>query len=223
MLSLLVLLSFGAAPNELAPFDAPMPSLGKVLEPEKGGGYPSNERVVPAPLPQCELRHVVKVSHLVRQLSSLAQPWSEWLDKTPGEEAALFGKRGEWSGRLEAVGRAPVGTQGACAALPERPASAPKRLCKLSTARAQGEHWVVAKGRPLAVVQVKPPRASAAQPCTPRLLATLFAPSGEAFLHFEVDEAGLALARLVGKGRCIDIAADVGAAAHVAKRTLCKP
>lgn len=205
MLSLLlVVLSAPPAPPPL-PGDVPAPfgHYGAVVGDPPTGGVTEADRSVQPAWESCPAQAVFLVramSGTIRALEQLQQS----LDATPGVEKKLFARKAVLTEVLRHLSGAAWAPKVPCAASPLADgyrldlAQAPKKWCDAKGAQ-DGEFWFFTRGKPAAVVSVRP--GGETSPCKPRLSVTAFDPKGAARVRVHADWGGAVTAALVGD-RC---------------------
>lgn len=202
MVSIWVLCALSAAPSPVLPLPeipAPLGRFGSVVAVPSDEGLGAGERIVVTQ--SCRASGV----HLMRFLGGagrVIEQLQQWLDRVPGLEKKLLGRKGALPEVMRHLGRSRFDSRVACPPLVLTDGfrieadTAPATWCEREgPASQEGEHWLFSKKRPAAVVSVRPGETDA---CAPRISAVVFDERGQARLRIHADWGTSLSATLVG-------------------------
>lgn len=203
MLSLFVASVLVASPPALGEISAPLGRIGNVVDRLPQGGVADSDKILRPTWGDCEPKAIYLMRFMGGTGRALEQ-FQQSLDRSPGSEKKLFGRKGVLSEVMKKLGSSRFDPQISCTPIAlvdgykVQLTAPPKKWCEGQVDSAEGEFWFFAAAKPQAVISVQHGETDA---CKPRLSAVFFDAKGAARLRLHADWGGEMSATLVGE-RC---------------------
>lgn len=226
LLTLLIALSAAPPPALPGEIMAPLGHVGNVVDAPPKGGLSESDRVVLPKWELCEAKGVYLMRFLSGSSRALEQVQLS-LDRVPGSEKTLFGKKkGALGEVMKQLSSSKFEAKVPCEPSPLvdgyklELSGLPKKWCDAKPDAQEGEFWFFTRGKPAAVISVQK---GATDVCKPRLSTVLFDGKGVGRLRLHADWGGAIETFLLGeKCQALEYTLDAEKQAFVPTWKSCK-